>query len=425
MKKLFALIFTAVLVLSSCAEDPEISIDKSTADLSYKGGAVTFVVDANCNWDIICDSDNEDLITLSQTSGGIGSTTIHATLQENESNSILNHYITAVARGTKRNALSYLTITQGAPAYVVFSKKKFTADYTGGEFIFTVSANFPWTITYEGEGITVEPTSGDPENIVEIEEDKDEEDDAPANPNERKTKSQKIRVTLDDYEGDIDRDFVLNVTAVGDDAVVKDDLTITQTAPALTIGNRVYKIKKMGDGRWWMVQNLCYSPKGITIGDGLCGYWYPCSDTALEPDDNTDNIIAKGLLYADPEVFNVNITSTTCKQQEGKQGICPDGWHIPTLKEFMALVGKSTDTKVEVNPNAPYYDAARNQGSLTLLEEGGFNTTQAGYIMGRGKAFENGFTTEGYLASRGYITSTYIYCSTNYSGTQWYALVLN
>lgn len=440
MKKyLIPLVIAASFALVSCKEDPQVSISEQSLEMGYKGGSFSFDVTANDTWKIVCSSDNPDLFLPRQWDGEAGTTTVTVDVHENTSTSILKHHLTVVSPNidlpryksrshiTEKCALVSLSLTQGAPAYVKFSKSAHKVGYTGGEYKFSVSANFPWEITVEGEGITVEPTSGVPveEELDPVTgkpvESEDDEQDAPGT----------ITVTIDDYEGDTDREFILTVTARGDDATVTDQMTITQERPMLVVGNLEYPIKKMADGRWWMVQNLCYSQKGITIGDGRCGIWYPCSDNALEFDNTTEGILAKGLIYADFTVFNTNITSTTSKQQEGAQGICPKGWHIPTLNEMMALVGKCTDSKVPVNADAPYYDAAKGHGSLSKLEEGGFNTSMAGYVMGRDKGFASNGTIQGYNAARRYVESNYIFSSTAYlsgsstGSSMWYALVFN
>ena len=424
MKKyLIVLLIAAAFAFVSCEKVPEVSLDKVSEEMGYRGGVLEFDVTANCDWEIICSSDDIDLLTVSQWTGGPGTQTITVNVDRNQTNSILKHYFTAVAHGSKRDALSSLTLTQGAPAYVIFNKKVFTADYIGGEYKFTVSSNFPWEISVEGEGVTVEPMSGVPQ-----EETDEEETPAPSGEgedDEEELEGNVITVTIDEYEGDEDRQFVLNVIAHGNDTDVTDQLVITQNSPELIIGGRPYRIKKMGDGRWWMIDNLCFSNKGITIGDGICGVWYPCSDSAAQPDESTEGIISKGLLYSDAVAFNTNITKTTAKRQEGAQGICPEGWHIPTLAEYMALVGKCQNAQVPVVEDAPYYDASRNCGSLPMLKAAGFVGSEAGYIQGSGSGYSNGFSTQGYLASRGYVTTTYFFCSTHYSEQMWYALILN
>ena len=143
MKHFSVLMVAALLAMVACTNEPEISIDRTDLQMDYKGGRCEFNVSSNCEWEIFCNSDNEDLLTISQTEGPSGEQNIQVIVNENDSKSILNHYFTAVAHGKKRDALAYFTITQGAPAYVVFSKNVFTTDYIGGEYEFTVSSNFP------------------------------------------------------------------------------------------------------------------------------------------------------------------------------------------------------------------------------------------------------------------------------------------
>ena len=411
MRKFLVLMAAAVFVFVACADDPQISLDNSSAEFTHKGGSCDLVVTSNCDWDLICDSDDSDLVYMSQTKGPGGTQTIHIDILENESTSILHHYFTAVAHGVKRDALTTFSVTQGAPAYVIFGKTAFTTDYMGGTYEFNISANVPWELSYEGEDITIE--------IVEDEEDADGEDE------DEDSVNTTIAVTIEDWEGGTDRKFEIRALADSDEGPISDKLTITQTAPALIIGNRTYSIKKMPDGRWWMTQNLCYTTKGIEIGDGVCKIWYPCSDTALEWDSTTEGIIGKGLLYGDAVAFNTNITTTTARRLEYAQGLCPDGWHIPTLDEFLGLVGKCTNAQVETKTDAPFYDASKGHGSLSMLEEGGFNPAMSGYVRGSGKNFENNGSVTGYLASRGYVTTSYIFSSSAYSQAMWYALILN
>ena len=436
MKKLLiVLLIAASFAFASCTEEPEVTLNKQSMEMDYKGGTFTFDVTSNTTWKIVYNGDDETLCTPDIWEGDPGTTTVTVTVDKNESTSILRHYLTVVApksglppyttrRGIeKKCAIDFLSLKQGAPAYVKFNKSNFKADYIGGEYKFVVNTNFPWEIEVIGEGIHVEPTSGE-STVVEVDpsapqtstDDEDEEEDAPGT----------IVVTIDEWEGNVDREFTLNVTARGDDAVVTDKMTIIQDRPELTIGNRVYRIKKMGDGRWWMIDNLCFSNKGITIGDGLCGVWYPCSETGNKADESSDAIISKGLLYSDAVAFNAKITKTSVKKMfETPQGICPDGWYIPKVEELMALVGKCKDNLVEAKTDAPYYDAAKDCGSLQMLKDAGFISSEAGYIRGTGAGYSKGFSTRGWNSGFGGVTQTYFFCSTYYSESQWYCLALN
>ncbi len=422
MKKyLIVLLIAAAFAFVSCEKAPEVSIDKDIIEMDYRGGTLDFSVTSNCDWEIICDSDDVDLLTVSQWTGGPGTQTITVTVDSNHSNSILKHFFTAVAHGSIKDDLQYVTVIQGAPAYVIFNKNAFSTDYIGGEFKFTVSSNFPWEIEVIGDGVTVEPLSGIPTP--------EEDDDVPSPAEEDGEEDEAdnvITVTVDEYEGDAPRSFILNVVAHGDEGDVSDQLVITQSNPSLKIGSRNYRIKKMGDGRWWMVDNLCFSTKGITIGDGQCGIWYPCSDDSNTPDLDENEIVRKGLLYSDAAAFSTNITATTAKKQEDTpQGLCPDGWHIPTLGEWMALVGKfdagdrtvseDDEPRIATNTEAPYYDASQDCGSLTMLKAAGFINNEAGYIQGDGVNFSEGASVKGYVARQGKVINTYFFCSSHFT----------
>lgn len=225
-----------------------------------------------------------------------------------------------------------------------------------------------------------------------------------------------------------DSDKVLNGVTV-DGNVVTFDLGNGQTftfmaeEPYVELGGEKYKIVKMKDGRWWMAENLRYIPEGCQIGNGV---YYPCKDDAVASDDTPEGIKAKGLCYADSVAFKKVLTKENYMNIEGVQGICPDGWHIPTCAEFMNLVGKNNDsTGYPTVATAPYYDSTLGNGgngSMAMLEADGFSTKQAGYI--------NNGAVAGYLANKNAITMTYIYSSTgkpNPTATscQMYALMFN
>jgi uncharacterized protein (TIGR02145 family) len=119
--------------------------------------------------------------------------------------------------------------------------------------------------------------------------------------------------------------------------------------------NYTYKVKKMQDGRIWMVQDLKF-------GDcpNNTGYWYNDNSEAATTHTPTvyDGYVGHcratsqanaGYLYNWPAAMqNVNAyygstdDSFQCIGTSGSgcQGICPDGWHIPTGApdgEFQAL----------------------------------------------------------------------------------------
>ena len=126
---------------------------------------------------------------------------------------------------------------------------------------------------------------------------------------------------------------------------------------------------------------------------------------------------------------HANITATTARRMENTpQGICPDGWHIPKLKEYLALVGKSTDPNVEVNTDAPYYDADLKGASLKALNDDGFNLYPFPYVNG-GTKFQASVlnkSTEGDFVDYAEMASmSYFLASTSRSATQDYGMMIS
>ena len=134
-----------------------------------------------------------------------------------------------------------------------------------------------------------------------------------------------------------------------------------------------YKTVTLADGNTWMAENLRFIPRGRTVSSDPAedaGIWYP----AANADKVADPALAEslGLLYDAATAFGVEaITPDNAASFEGAQGICPSGWHIPTVAEMTGLVGHCTNSEL-TNTEAPYYDAAIKGASLTALAEAGW-----------------------------------------------------
>ncbi len=89
----------------------------------------------------------------------------------------------------------------------------------------------------------------------------------------------------------------------------------TQT---LTYAGEQYRTQTIG-GKVWMAEHLRYLPDGLTIGNGV---WYP--------NNNEANRATQGLLYSATTAFAGGTG-------EKMRGICPQGWHIPSIDELKAL----------------------------------------------------------------------------------------
>lgn len=89
-----------------------------------------------------------------------------------------------------------------------------------------------------------------------------------------------------------------------------------------------YETIQIGD-QCWLKENL---DVGTMINSTTSGY-QQTNNNIIEKycfDNNPANCEIYGGLYEWPEVMQYTTT-------EGAQGICPDGWHIPTLAEFEEL----------------------------------------------------------------------------------------
>lgn len=140
-----------------------------------------------------------------------------------------------------------------------------------------------------------------------------------------------------------------------------------------------YKTVALKDGNVWMAENLRYAPEDKTVSSDYTvddGLWYPAkADKVADP----SLVKTKGLLYDCATAFGVAaITEENAYSFEGKQGICPKGWHIPTNAELTGLVGHNANGAL-IDTSAPYYDATVKGASIPVLDEAGFNWTFVGY----------------------------------------------
>lgn len=135
-----------------------------------------------------------------------------------------------------------------------------------------------------------------------------------------------------------------------------------------------YNTVTLADGNTWMAQNLRFVPRGRTVSSDPAedaGIWYPAANEAKTADPALAETL--GLLYDAATAFGVEaVTIGNAATFEGTQGICPEGWHIPTVTEMTGLVGHCSKAEL-VNPEGAYYDSAIKGASLAALKEAGFD----------------------------------------------------
>lgn len=90
-----------------------------------------------------------------------------------------------------------------------------------------------------------------------------------------------------------------------------------------------------------MAENLRYLPAGTTPSENpaaQAGVWFPCSSD-LQPAQDEETIRTQGYLYdLTTAAGGVTLTDEIIALLEGVQGICPDGWHLPTQNDLERLV---------------------------------------------------------------------------------------
>ena len=134
-----------------------------------------------------------------------------------------------------------------------------------------------------------------------------------------------------------------------------------------------YNTVKLADGNTWMAQNLRFIPRGRAVSSNPAedaGIWYPAANAEKVADPALAETL--GLLYDAATAFGVEaITEANAGTFEGCQGICPTGWHVPTVTDMTGLVGHSSNSAL-VNPAGAYYDATIDGASLAALKAAGW-----------------------------------------------------
>lgn len=192
-----------------------------------------------------------------------------------------------------------------------------------------------------------------------------------------------------DWEGDgtWDTDYSNNKTADHQYTVagsynakveVKDESGSTATADKqITVEDACpTKLVDPRDGKEYATIEIgeqCWMAENINIGSMIDGTGNPANNSNIEKycyDDSEANCDHYGGLYQWNEMMQYS-------EEEGAQGICPDGWHIPTDTEWMMLeveVGMSVAEATETGYRGTDEGAKLRQGGSS-----GFEALMGGY----------------------------------------------
>ncbi|MFA5325549.1 MAG: FISUMP domain-containing protein [Bacteroidales bacterium] len=341
MKRIYLFVLAVVMMATACEKvvTPEMSVDKTTAEVGFEGGMVTISLTANLPWTAACDN---SAVTVSPTSGE-ASATVSVTVPETAVTSTQTIKVTFTMVGEEETITKSVVITQGAAPVISVDKSTSNISYEGGAVSIAVTANMAWTATCDNSAVTLAPASGDAAATV--------------------------IATVPESTSDSEQTFTVSFVITAD-VNVKATTIITQESPGLKIGDDTYKIKKFGN-RWWMVENLRYIPSGKSVSSDPTtesGIWYPFDVDEDVVMTSSEDVKKYGYLYDTATAMDISeITEANSGTFEGVQGICPSGWHIPTQAEAQALLDL-------------VWDAETQKGAPTAaLEQLGFNPVVGGY----------------------------------------------
>ena len=166
-----------------------------------------------------------------------------------------------------------------------------------------------------------------------------------------------------------------------------------------------YNVAKMKDGKWWMAQNLAYLPEGYTKAD----------HSGLEFSTDPAVVAKNGYLYQAEVALGLKVGDLTsvadAQKLEAAQGICPKGWHVPTLQDILSLVGKSVGATTDAS--APYYDGAN--GAIALLNADGFNMAPVGMVSIQDNTKTSGLL-QGFNSNYPDRITSSMFCGSTYAG---------
>lgn len=137
-----------------------------------------------------------------------------------------------------------------------------------------------------------------------------------------------------------------------------------------------YKVGKFGNAGWWMLENLRADrwPDGTTTNlykEPVKGYPHPLYTSAMfwYPKLDKDFMNTRpemGYLYTAYAALRTTWEEIVAEvKTENRQGICPDGWHVPTMAEF-------EDLRLAIYDNPCLYAHSK------IKENTGYNSMQMG-----------------------------------------------
>lgn len=228
--------------------------------------------------------------------------------------------------------------------------------------------------------------------------------------------------------------LIIAAAAVLMPACKKDDDPKEKELTEVSWGGYNYKVKKLADGNYWFIENLRYIPEGKTVSDDLTaidnGIWYPIDAATKSLTSDADTVAKKGYLYNVEAALCAtagSITTENCASYEGARGVCPEGWHIPTIDEIANLVGRVSVSKYDLKQDpgpvttAAYWDVEAGDAKITTANEDGFNITPFDGFISVGKTATKGNA----LNTMSYYIGSTAYVKDGVFNSQFYSIMAN
>jgi uncharacterized protein (TIGR02145 family) len=352
MKKTYlAIVVLLSVLLVSCKPEAKLTLSASGDNIGADGGDVTVQVTSNYAWS--SSIPDGSLLKVSP-STGTSDAAVTITVPKNETMQPVTHAVTFTATGDKNISTETFTITQtGAASSIDVTPIEPSPSAEGFIITFTVVSNDDWVVESDVKTDILNPSSGHAGTTL---------------------------VTANLFFNKTNAALVHNIkftTSQGN----FDSFGIEQPmATVVTIGDVEYAVKWLKDGRLWMNENLRYLPSGKTPSSDPSeesGIWYPNARTAAAKTE-ADSVVKYGYLYNAATIFGVEaITEENYKTFEKAQGICPEGWHIPTEAEIKTLLDLYWDA--EVQKGAPIADMKADGINMNI---GGFRMKNTSIITG-------------------------------------------
>ncbi len=174
--------------------------------------------------------------------------------------------------------------------------------------------------------------------------------------------------------------------------------------------NNTYKFETIGN-QVWMTENLKYLPRvdHPHVGSYFAPYYYVYGyDKKIVAEAKaTENYNTYGVLYNWTAAMNSSESSDS--NPSNVQGVCPEGWHLPSVAEWNELIdhlGGTEDAGGKLKETGTVHWLSPNTGAIN---ESGFTALPAGRRYGE-RFVDIGYTTSFWSATENTLNTAKIIC---------------